>query len=532
MAMRAWTTPSLALLSEGRIAAQQTQSGKVTPARRLLAEALRYDEAAQGPPPAAAESVAMTRARAAPASGDKTRSLEQKIVVRAETLADGRLRDEIARMWSALRAIAIVAVVIAAIVGAATARTVMAGAATGSVDGTTVNFYWALASLLGLHVLAFLVWLGLIIAMPGSTQGGLLGALIFWLWRQFAGHIATGRERAAAAAAMVTVWGQGRPGRWLISMLSHGIWTGYLVGALLMTFALLSAQRFNFVWETTILDAGAYVALTAALAALPALLGLAMPNRAAVLAAEWPGPVAAGNEGLWSTLLIAAILLYGVLPRLLAVVTCFVLARRAASATPLDLSRPGFARLVPLLSPTVTVTKIVDPAASAPVPPAAAPNLHQPPSPPTAGPVYVLGWEIDAPESGWPPGTGAEHLHDLGLVDGRDDLARAIAALRQAAPTPARVVVVVALPQTPDHGTTKTLQELREASNDRLFILFSGEATLRRRIGASDAEIRIADWVSAAARAGILPAQMVAIDLDTPDAAAAARLARLVGRSP
>lgn len=465
----------------------------------------------------------MTRARAAPGS------LEQKIIVRAEALAaDQRMQNEIARLWRLLRRLSFLAMVIAAIAGAATARTVLAGAAANSPDGITVNFFWALASLLGLHVLAFLVWLLFVILLPSTAQGGILGGLLLWLWRQAASRIATGRERTAAAAAIVTVWGQGRTGRWLLSILSHGIWTGYLFGALAMTFALLSAQRFNFVWQTTILDAEAYTALTAALTALPGALGLTMPGHGAVLAAQWPGPVAAGNETLWSTLLVAAILLYGLLPRLLAMIACLALARRAARTTPLDVSQAGFARLVPLLAPMVAATKVMDADNGAIPAVAAIPDLYKQPPAPPPGPVYLLGWEIDAPATGWPPVT-AGHVHDLGLCDSRDDLSRVIAVLQQNTQNPARVVVVTDLRQTPDRGVTAALQAIQNACGKRVFMLFTGEAALHRRLGKRDATDRLADWVGTGERASVQPQSMAAIDLDNPSPESQSRLARLFG---
>jgi len=463
----------------------------------------------------------LTRARGTPGS------LEHKIIIRAETLAaDQRMQNELARLWRLLRRLSYVAMVIAAIAGAATARTVLAGAAANSADGITVNFFWALASLLGLHILAFVVWLLLVILLPSTAQGGILGALLLWLWRQLAARVATGRQRAAAVAAIVTIWGQGRTGRWLLSILSHGVWAGYLFGALAMTFALLSAQRFNFVWQTTILDAGAYTALTAGLAALPGALGLTMPGQTAVLAAQWPGPVAAGNETLWSTLLVAALLLYGLLPRLLAMAACYALARRAARTTPLDVSQAGYARLIPLLAPQVAATQVIDPDGAATPPPATMPDLPHQPQPPPPGPVYLLGWEIDTPATGWPP-AAANHVHDLGLCDSRDDLARVVSALREDSQSPARLVVVVDLRHTPDRGVTAALQALQNACAHRVFLLFTGAAALQDRLGQSDAAGRLADWVAAGRQAGVEPYAMAAIDLDTPGDEA--RLARLFG---
>ncbi|MHA1565287.1 MAG: DUF2868 domain-containing protein [Alphaproteobacteria bacterium] len=490
-----------------------------------MAEALRHDEVAHGPAPAAAEAAALAQARS------HTGSLEQKIIVRAGVLlGDRRMHNEIARLWRLLRGLSLLAIVIAGIAGAATARTVLGSAAANSADGITVNFFWALASLLGLHLVAFLVWLLLIVALPKATQGGMLGGFLLWLWRQSASRVNASRQRTAATAAILTIWGQGRTGRWLLSTLSHSIWTGYLAGTLFMTFALLSAQRFNFVWETTILDAGSYTGLTAAIAALPKALGLAMPGHAAVLAAQWPGPVAAGNETLWSTLLIAAILLYGLLPRLLAVTVCFTLAYRAAVTTPLDISQAGYARLVPLLAPMVAATEVIDGDHETGPVTAAIPELHRPPPPPPPGPVFILGWEIDAPATGWPlPITSP--IHDLGLCDGHDDLARAAATLRQNTDGPARLVIVVDLRHTPDRGVTAALQTLRQASGNRAFMLFTGAAALRARLRDHDAHDRLADWVAASTQAGIQPTQICAIDLDTPNAESRLHLAQLLGQS-
>ncbi len=512
---------------EGAIAAPQDKSDKATPANKLLAEALCHDEAAHGPAPAAAEGAALARARAHPGS------LEQKIIIRARALlGDRRMQNEIARLWRLLRGLCLLAIIIAAIAGAATARTVLAAAAANSPDGITVNFFWALASLLGLHFVAFLVWLLLVIVLPKATQGGMLGGALLWLWRQSASRLNAGRQRSAASAAILTIWGQGRTGRWLLSTLSHSIWTGYLVGTLFMTFALLSAQRFNFVWQTTILDADAYTALTATIAALPRALGLAMPDQAAVLAAQWPGPVAAGNETLWSTLLIAAILFYGLVPRLLAGAISFGLAYRAAVTTPLDVSQAGYARLVHLLAPQIADTQVIDGDGATLPAIAAIPDLHRPPPPPPPGPVYVLGWEIDAPAGGWPPLPIAPPLHDLGLCDGRDDLARAVATLGQNAQSPARLVVVIDLRHTPDRGVTAALLRLQEAAGHTVFMLFSGAAALAARLGAQDTHHRLADWVGACEQAGIQPTQMRAIDLDTPNPENRKYLALLFGQSP
>ena len=55
--------------------------------------------------------------------------------------------------------------------------------------------------------------------------------------------------------------------------LVHGLWLLALLAALVMLLVLLSTRRYGFVWETTLLPADTFVALTHLLGALPALLG-------------------------------------------------------------------------------------------------------------------------------------------------------------------------------------------------------------------------------------------------------------------
>ena len=486
---------------------KRTGIGRPTAADWLLAEAVRHYETDDGDASPAAAATALDKARALDGP------IEAKIVARAGMLPVAHhLGREISRLWSVLRGLGLGGIALAALAGAATARTAFAG-----TDGTTVNVFWLLASLLGLHGVSFLLWLALMLATPRRTSGGILGSALLWLWRQLSERIGAGPHRMAALRALAGRWGRGRAGRWLASTLSHGLWTGYLLGALAMALALLSAQQYLFVWETTILDADAYVRLTGALAALPAALGLAVPDRAAVLAAQWPGSPEAGHEGLWSSLLIASVLLYGLLPRVLALAASIVSARRGAAAAP-DLGTPYYALLVTQLSPMVGVVKVIDSDGGddgAP-PSEALPELSSLPRAPAPGPVYLIGWEIDAPATGWPPAGTPSQVHDLGRRDSRVELDRAIGTLAQAGRRPARLVVVLDLRQTPDRGVSAVLSALRDATREQLIVLFTGGGTLNDRMPTADAATRIADWVSAGLSAGIDADQMIALDLDLP----------------
>lgn len=479
---------------------------------RWLAEAVRYDETAFGAPDKDIERAAIERARASEGS------LSARIIIRAGHLPmAARLLSERQRLSRLLRLSLVATLFIAAIIGALTARTAMA-----AKGDATINFYWIIFSLLGLHGLSLTLWLILLAFSPKGGEGGLLGRWVLSLWRTLATHLSDSRYRLAALQASVARITRGSAGKWLASLLSHLLWCGFFIGATMMIVLLLSAQRYIFIWETTILSSDAYVSLTQALAALPHALGLSVPDVDQIKAAEWPGSGSAGR--IWSTLLVASLILYGLIPRFVAAVICLGLFYRAKNRTPLDLSRPGFARLIPLISPMVTATMVVDPdngdsprwEAKADI------KADIPPAPP--GPIHIMGWEMDAPATGWPPTIG--RAQDLGLLDSRTALQ---SALLQAQNT-SRFVIALSLTQSPDRGVSAVLKDIADAiGRDKIMILLTGEDRAKRRLGDVGLGVRLGDWITAVHEAGIEGTHLIACDLDQIDSLQRQRLARLLG---
>jgi hypothetical protein len=233
-------------------------------------------------------------------------------------------------------------------------------------------------------------------------------------------------------------------------------------------------------------------------------------------------------------LLIAALILYGLVPRVLAMVVSVVMTSRIVAAKPLDLAQPYYAELVACLAPTVIATRVVDGDGNddddrAPTSDAF-PNLSALPPPPPAGPVYLLGWEIDPPLGGWPPPGAGPGVHDLGRRDSRDDIDCAVAVMGSTGRAPGRLLVGVDMRQTPDRGITAAIQTLRAAAHGRLVLLLTGEAAMRERMATPDAaRDRLADWVAAGRAAGVEEDRMGAIDLDRPPDEFRSRLATIVG---
>src|SRR5690606_25800243 len=120
------------------------------------------------------------------------------------------------------------------------------------------------------------------------------------------------------------------------------------LGATLGVLALLATRRYGFVWETTILPADTFVALSAALGALPGSLGFPVPDAATVMASGDAPMLAEAGRRAWAGWLVGAMVAYGVLPRLALALLCFGLWRRGAARIRLDPSHAGYARLRPL----------------------------------------------------------------------------------------------------------------------------------------------------------------------------------------
>jgi len=447
-----------------------------------LVEATRYLEEAQG---VGEETTALAAARKAEIS------IEGKIARRAEYLPSAsQLLVERRALMRVFKLSIAFALVLFLVLGA-----FAAGAAFVVKDGHFVNIYWLLSSLLGIHILSLIIWLGGL----AFGSGGLLGHLVSDISFSIARRVNSNSIRLAAVRAMMKRYVRGKGGLWLSSALSHGLWGAYLFGAMVAIFALLATQRYVFIWETTILSSQSYEALTHILSALPAQLGILVPGADIVRASEWPlnGDVSPGAHLLWSNFLFAVLLLYGLVPRILLCALSVFLARRYRRRSELDLSRPLYARLVPLLHPVVSKTDIVDEDDEGRV----TENVTaQDPDIPVleAEKTALLGWEIDKPEHGWPP-SSFKGL-DLGIFDERAQLADKLSQ----AQSRERLVVVLSATLSPDRGVGAVLSQCIQAMDrNRVFVWMVGAHQVKQKYGDAFMEARLGDWLSTAYQAGV-----------------------------
>lgn len=333
-----------------------------------------------------------------------------------------------------------------------------------------VNVFWALGSLLGLHLVMLAGWaLGLVLAGDGHAT---LGRLWLWLSEKFARDA----QAAQLAPALLIVLQRQRLNRWALGMLVHGLWLLALLSALGGLLALLATRRYGFVWETTLLGSDTFVTLTQTLGALPQLLGFSTPTVELIRASGADAVAEESARQAWALWLLGMLLAYGVLPRAVLAAFCAWRWRRGRAALRLDLNLPGYSLLRERLQPSSERLGVTDaaPELSATVPAARGAVESE-------GAVLVA-IELD-PKRPWPPAL-PKGVADAGVIDSREQRQHLLDQLSRF--PPARLAIACDPRRSPDRGTLALLAELaRSAGQARLWLLAAepGEALDSQRLG-------------------------------------------------
>lgn len=224
-------------------------------------------------------------------------------------------------------------------------------------DGSAaVNVVWALGALLGVNVLMLMFWLGSLSMSPGELS---MGNLWYWLSTRVGG-----RETLQLARSFVLLSSRSGISRWWMAVVTHLMWTSLAIGAFAGLLLALSLRSYEFVWETTILPASLFNTLVQGIGWLPAQLGFAIPDAVAVIAAGEPGSTWTDQQGTqrraWAGWLCGALLVYGLLPRLLLMmVSCWQL-KKGLDGFRLDIHHADWSRLSARLSPAGESAGIID----------------------------------------------------------------------------------------------------------------------------------------------------------------------------
>lgn len=435
--------------------------------RHWLAETIRLTEGHSGP---LDDAEANRRARAA--GGD----LDQRILTRAESLAEREgLGRALAQWRQSASLLALTMGLFAVLLGM--------GLAAAALEGERpVNVFWALGSLLGVHLLALAGWLATLTASGGGAVGRL------WLW--LSSKVAQDGRTVPLGAALLSLLTRTGLGRWGLGVLAHAFWLLVLTAALLTLLAMLSAKRYGFTWETTLLSADTFVALTHALGELPSLLGFPLPDAETIRSSNVSAGVGAGSEAArqaWAGWLLGTLVVYGILPRLLLTALCAWLWRRGVRTLAIDPSLPEYAVLRDRLQPASESLGVSDPAA---------PEGAERDSPAgvSAGQGAVLvAVELDERHP-WPPDL-PPGVTDGGAADSRAQRQCLLERLAQA--PPARLAIACDPQRSVDRGALRLIGELSRLAVATRVWLVAPPA------GASIDDARLQQWHAAVGELGV-----------------------------
>lgn len=416
---------------------------------RWLAEALRLHEQHLGGEPSAQFSEPLLPGN----SGSRTTE-EAWVLRRAQVIGAELGMLEAIHAWRRHARVVLALLGVVAVISGFTAALGFFGAA-----NRAVNVLWTLLGLIGLPLLALLLWIiAVVISAGGQGAGGIFGRL--WLWLVSHWPVAENpqhRANDAVVRALVALMNNAGLGQWWTSVITHSLWLLLLTSTLVGMLLALSLRSYGFVLETTILSPEVFTRLVQGFGAVPAQIGFAVPD-ADMIAAALTGEGAAQSESsrrAWSSWLVGGLLIYALIPRLLAwgfaVLRLQFLIRRMG----LDLSLPGYADLLAREARRDS-PGVVDAAPPAPAARRVA-DIHRVPG---RGAV-LLGLELRSTIS-WPPGSiiaAARPTFTVAeIVDSREQ--RRSALTRFKLDPPARLLVACDAGLSPDRGTLEWLVDV------------------------------------------------------------------------
>lgn len=307
----------------------------------------------------------------------------------------------------------------------------------------SVNVVLALVVLLGANLFSLALWLLSLIL------GGGAGGWLAMCWQGLVRKLITGPEIALAGQAWWSIWQQAGGLRWVLSGVTHACWLVASLTMLAMLSFTLSTRSFSFAWETTLLSADNFVALTQFLGAVPQWFGFAIPDGDTVRASGHLSTNSVQAQALWASWLLGALTCYGVMPRALLLLASLAMVTRAWPRTQPKLQSPYYQALLAKMQPVALLPEGLPPFAVKPrYPPARNGTL-------SATPAMIAGIEL---EGEWPPlGLGSAIVHTV-MIDSRDTRNMALSQVAQL--NPRRLVIACDARHTPDRGTLRLIAEL------------------------------------------------------------------------
>ncbi|QIQ21263.1 DUF2868 domain-containing protein [Zophobihabitans entericus] len=376
----------------------------------------------------------------------KQGGIEEQLIVRATVLAQQNGLLNIQKNWlSSVRFAFILLLVFAILSGFGLAFT--------ALSQEPVNIFWALISLLGLHIVTLIIWLLSFCFMPDNSQS-LFIQLWLWLTEKFSQKQTT-QQLIPAFLSLA-----GAHLRFSIGFFVNLLWTVLLSGALVLLLILLSTRHYSFVWQTTLLSAETFIQLTQIIGKLPALLGFALPDIDTIRQSGELALSSGEARSAWAVWLIGVFVIYGLGVRFILMVICGICWSVSQKRIKLNLNHPDYQILIERLQPQQT-TEIIDEnvASRSETTLVTIEHGHQE--------VMVA---IEISETWQVP----EHIHFLGFINNRQQKNEVLNYLYQ---NPAKkLLIAIDSDRTPDRGLINLVIELAgQAEQARIWFSHQGK---------------------------------------------------------
>lgn len=323
------------------------------------------------------------------------------------------------------------------------------GSGLGLLNQSGLNFFIVLASVLGLNTVMFGVWVVMLL-LPKHKQTWFSPS--WWI---------RGKDPVSQAILRLYLeaWQQPKA-RWAAGKISHRFWLATLGGMLIAMLLLLVVRQYTFNWESTLLSDNSFIRVVQGLAWLPELLGFPVPDTQAILNSRLHNHMASARQ--WSGLLIGSMVVYGMVPRVLAWAYCHWQTRDAAQPLPLDkpyyqhLIQQWQTRVIDADTQTETVTIVPKISLS------------------DDGQKWAVMLERPWAEAHWYRHVLGQDWLDKGTADSRDAVAQLLEQLQQH-----RVQLLIGVPaQTvPDRGILRQISRLAEAAQSGAVVQLLWERT-------------------------------------------------------
>ena len=310
---------------------------------------------------------------------------------------------------------------------------------------SSLNFMLILVGILGGNSLMLIIWL---ISLTQKYRAPT--SIPLWLTGSLKDPIHQALlEHDAQTAAQP-------PFRWIRSRISHQIALCGLLGMFTASLMLLTVRQYQFNWQSTLLTDQHFAQIIHALAWLPARLGFATPTPDIIAAAR--NHYHSEHAAQWGILLLASILCYGIIPRLIAWLICWQHCRRHALA--LNLALPYYQNIIQKWQQQI----IDDDSDYQPDRPIIAPSKI--PLNHTGAHWAILLEAPDAPDNWYSHILGQDWTNKGSIVE-RAQLADLITEL---AAQPVQLLIGIRAQQTPDRGIVRQISKLAQATQHNIII--------------------------------------------------------------